>query len=253
MNPDALNQSRLMVYSNAVTQLLTHPMKTADFVALVVHRAHPSRIRAAEGPWIASQRAIGDAFGSKELGEAFVTHVLVATEVVKAVIALSNEGILVTNELLDLISSERGGLLVTEREKQGWERFRQVLRHISNLVDDLGDALQRLYVTEGGKMARIMHELTGRQVPLQGITEHLNIHLYHLLQQVARLIQSHDAMLREYRIRRGDREYYGEDPQEFADEVFEHESDARQWLEADVQHMTELGHILAPYASSRVI
>lgn len=253
MNPDALNQSRLVVYTNAVTQILTHPMKTANFVALVVHRAHASRIKAAYGPWIASQRAIGAAYGSTELGEAFVTHVGAAVEVVLAAIALSNEGVLVTPQLLDRISSEKNGLLSTEEEKTAWRRFRAIFKHLDPLVDDLEAAMTKLYVTEGKKMASIMYELTEKQVPLAAITEHLNTHLYHLLQQSAHLLESHEAMLREFRICHGDEECVHEDATEYADKILEHESEAQAWLERDVQHMTELGHTLAPYASSRVV
>lgn len=253
MNPDALNAVRLEEYTLAVARIREHPIKTAEMVGLVVHRAHRQRINAARGPWYESQRAIGDAFRNAELGESFVTHVKAAEAVVLDVDNLYRADLPITNELFQQIASEDGGLLVTEEQREVWSTLLGRYNRRRQLLERLGESLTNLYVAEGGRMARIFHELSGKRVPLEKITMHLNRHLYHLIQQTLHLFQSHEAMLVQARARRAAASIYEIDEADRAGEnaIYENESLARRWLDMDVVHMTEFAHLFAPYAAER--
>lgn len=253
MNPDAVNAVRLEEYTLAVARIREHPIKTADMVALIVHRAHRQRINAARGPWYESQRAIGDAFRNAELGESFVTHVKAAEAVVADVDNLYRADLPIPNELFQAIASEDGGLLTTEAQREAWAATLSRYNRRRQLLERLGESLTNLYVAEGGRMARIFHELSGKRVPLEKITMHLNRHLFHLIQQTLHLFRSHEAMLEQARARRDAASVYEIDQvdREAENEIFENEAQARRWLDLDVAHMTEFAHLFAPYAAER--
>lgn len=242
MNPEAMvpqTHAELRRYVNAVVKVRQHPMKTAEMAQLLIHRAHPLRIKAAWDPWMESQREIGDAFDSKELGEAFVTHVQTAVEVIFAAQQLANDGLVFRAKMLDAVMTPLGGLLRTEEEKRAVAKLAADVRNDSALKYSLNHLLgwlRKLYMTEGVKMARIITELAGGAIPFEVVSEHLNTHLYHLMKQATHLLESQVAM---------------DEDRPDAEEIEDHERSAREWLDRDVRHMTEFAMLLAPVAAAQ--